>query len=567
MAEIKKYFDATALSALVAQIKAEDAKVKEYVDKHIEDAGKTYDVAGSAATAESNAKAYTDELANGQVKTNKEAIATLNGDANTVGSVAKQIAEAKALIDADVEAVDAKAVKNAEDIAAINHAETGILKQSKDYTDSEVAKVQSEVDALETYVGTIPDGATATNVIAYVQEKTSGIATEGAMTELGNRVTTVEGDVATIKGDYLKGTDKTELNGLIETAQATADGAQSYAEGVAGDLAEAVEALEGADADQIERIAALEGTIVGLSGAMHFEGVIETDPTTITEGYEQGDVVIHGNKEYVWNNGAFVEFGDASVNAEAITALTGRVTTAEGKISTLENEMDVVEGAVATKVEQSVYDQKIAELAGVDTALGNRITTLEGKFGGADGSVEDMIADAKAEAIEAAATDAASKDSALEVTLKKYADDEDAKIETRVDALEADTHTHANKALLDTYTQTDANLADAVTKKHEHANATELAKIADGDVAKWNVAEQNAKTYADGLDADMGARVDGVVSRVGALETASATHALASDLEAAVARIAKNETDIVANTSAINSFVAITSDEVNALFA
>lgn len=69
----------------------------------------------------------------------------------------------------------------------------------------------------------------------------------------------------------------------------------------------------------------------------------------------------------------------------------------------------------------------------------------------------------------------------------------------RVTTLEGATHTHANKALLDTYTQTEANLADAVAKKHVHTNATELNKIADGDKAKWDAMEQNAKDYADGL--------------------------------------------------------------------
>ena len=56
----------------------------------------------------------------------------------------------------------------------------------------------------------------------------------------------------------------------------------------------------------------------------------------------------------------------------------------------------------------------------------------------------------------------------------------------RVTALETDTHTHENKALLDTYTQTDADLTDAVDKKHAHANAEELAKFAAGDKAKWD---------------------------------------------------------------------------------
>lgn len=63
-------------------------------------------------------------------------------------------------------------------------------------------------------------------------------------------------------------------------------------------------------------------------------------------------------------------------------------------------------------------------------------------------------------------------------------------------------HTHDNKDLLDTYTQTEANLADAVAKKHEHANAAELAKIADGDKAKWDAAEQKAHTHANAEELD-----------------------------------------------------------------
>lgn len=38
-------------------------------------------------------------------------------------------------------------------------------------------------------------------------------------------------------------------------------------------------------------------------------------------------------------------------------------------------------------------------------------------------------------------------------------------------------HTHSNKSLLDTYTQTEANLADAVSKKHTHSNKTVLDGI------------------------------------------------------------------------------------------
>ena len=46
-------------------------------------------------------------------------------------------------------------------------------------------------------------------------------------------------------------------------------------------------------------------------------------------------------------------------------------------------------------------------------------------------------------------------------------------------------HTHSNKALLDTYTQTEANLADAVSKKHTHSNKSVLDGISAEDVASW----------------------------------------------------------------------------------
>lgn len=86
------------------------------------------------------------------------------------------------------------------------------LDEAKEYTDT-----------LKTYVGTIPEGATATDVVGYIQEKTSGIASEGAMTELSNRVGIVEGKVATIEGDYLTSTDKEELQTNIDTVSSAVE--------------------------------------------------------------------------------------------------------------------------------------------------------------------------------------------------------------------------------------------------------------------------------------------------------------------------------------------------------
>lgn len=69
-----------------------------------------------------------------------------------------------------------------------------------------------------------------------------------------------------------------------------------------------------------------------------------------------------------------------------------------------------------------------------------------------------------------------------------------AALKEKVNAAAEGNHSHNNKALLDTYTQTEENLADAVAKKHAHANATELDKLADGDKAKWDQAVADVAT-------------------------------------------------------------------------
>jgi hypothetical protein len=69
--------------------------------------------------------------------------------------------------------------------------------------------------------------------------------------------------------------------------------------------------------------------------------------------------------------------------------------------------------------------------------------------------------------------------------------------DTRLVSLENVSHSHSNKELLDTYTQTEANLADAVAKKHEHGNKAVLDGITAEKVAAWDAAEANASAYTD----------------------------------------------------------------------
>lgn len=67
-------------------------------------------------------------------------------------------------------------------------------------------------------------------------------------------------------------------------------------------------------------IASLQNQIGGLSGAMHFKGVLEAVPEgEEVENYNDGDVIIVGHKEYVCNEGAFVELGDDSILGQAVS--------------------------------------------------------------------------------------------------------------------------------------------------------------------------------------------------------------------------------------------------------
>lgn len=64
--------------------------------------------------------------------------------------------------------------------------------------------------------------------------------------------------------------------------------------------------------------------------------------------------------------------------------------------------------------------------------------------------------------------------------------DLDDSLKTKINTAAEGNHSHANKDLLDTYTQTEANLADAVAKKHSHDNKAVLDGITSEKVSAWD---------------------------------------------------------------------------------
>ena len=177
------------------------------------------------------------------------------------------------------------------------------------------------------------------------------------------------------------------------------------------------------------------------------------------------------------------------------TALKGRVSTVEGKVTTLV-------GSDENKSARAIASEEVAKIvAGADasydtlkeiadwisnhktdaTAMNSAITALEGIVDGIGGEGE------KATVVEYV-TDAIA---ALKIGDYAKAADLTA-LAGRVTTLEGKAHEHANKALLDTYTQTEADLADAVSKKHEHSNKTVLDGITAEKITAWDKVSEKA---------------------------------------------------------------------------
>lgn len=111
-----------------------------------------------------------------------------------------------------------------------------------------------------------------------------------------------------------------------------------------------------------------------------------------------------------------------------------------------------------------------------------------------------------------------------------------AKLATEVQSDLDKAHEHANKALLDTYDQTNANIKDAVSKKHSHANAAELDKIATGDKAKWDATSTKVDGIAEGATKVEASATEGNI-KINGVETAVVTLATDEDVNAMLTEV------------------------------
>lgn len=285
------------------------------------------------------------------------------------------------LTGADISDITSKVEQAEQDIAALE------LLVGEDSVEDQIQDAIADLKLDETYdeLGAAEDALTQAK--AYADDLDEAMDERvGALEDKEDTWDTAATDVAAIKSDYLKSTDKSALEDAIgKKADSTTVSA----------LDKRVEDLEENDDEQDGRLDALESTIAGLSGAMHFKGVVGSDPTKITEGYNNGDVVIYGNKEYVWNNGAFVEFGDVTEESARIGSLENRMTNAESDIDDVESDLaDEIQRAEAAEAAAEDNAKKYAD--GLNSNMDTRVKALEDKKDAWDGAVTKSNANADA---------------------------------------------------------------------------------------------------------------------------------------------------------------------------
>ena len=472
------------------------------------------------------------------------------------GTVANAIKAAKDAADAAAAAVvtekeRAQGIEQGlqSSIDAINNTETGILAQAKDYTDTREGVLdgkittaqnaanaaQADVDALEGVVGSAGDTADKTTVFGKIA-KAQAQADKGVQ-DAATEKSRAEGVEAGLRTDLGQATDAAKADGsaFARIAQVKAD--------LTAEANRAIGIEQGLRTD----VDAAQDAIDVLNGGVDQEGSV--DKKIADKISEVNTAAGNLEKRVKANEDAIAVIngeGEGSIK-DAVAKLVNGAPEAMDTLNELANAITEHESTYQAYVAQVAKDiaaakqEAITEAGKLDTALHNTIT--------------GEIATAKSEAISAAASDAASKDEALENKLqgnidkkvdqsvydtkvaalekadtdnlaaaKKYADDEDAKIEavigTADDLATANTLYGKIKALQEKDASQDTEIgkkAAATDLDALEALVGEATDTKDNDTVFGKIAaEAGRATAAEGA---LSGRLDTAESKITALET------------------------------------------------
>ena len=334
---------------------------------------------------------------------------------------------------------------------------------------------QTSVNALSAKVGTVADNKTVVQMISDAQ---AAATYDDTTVKAGIKAN--KDDIATLNdlvGDTAVATQistavtaaKTELKGGTSDtdASATIAGAKKYADKLNTAMDTRVDALEAS---------------IGEGGSVSVQITAEINKL------DKADTAVAGKYvSAVSETDGIITVTRADLPDYSETYAAKKHTHAVADVTGLQTELDKVTTLIGNDASKSVRTIANEELAAqlIPENAKESLNTLQEIAQWIQDHPDDVTA------IHAAITALENKVGDTSVA---------AQIKAVTDPIAAKSHEHANKALLDTYTQTETNLADAVAKKHSHANATELAKFADGDKAKLDTAVQSI-TAGTGLKA------------------------------------------------------------------
>lgn len=373
--------------------------------------------------------------------------------------------------------------------------------------------------AIGNKVGDLTIGDTTHETVkAYVDAKTSGIATDAALGDLADRVAELE------KIDH-EHANKAVLDGITEEKVTAWDAAEQNAKDYADELAKNYDASGAAKTVQdnldaeIERAQGAEkaasdaaaGALaeaqkkvasVAAGDASVTVGGTSTEPTVAVKLDDSADNAIK-----LTENGLKVEIGAAPeytiVKAEnagdyaAVYNLTKDGTVVGASIN-IPKDMVVESGSVVENPEgqaEGTYIklvlQNVAEPLYIN--VGSLIEYVTSGSAAGDMVVISISDDHK---VTASITDGS-------ITL--------AKLSTEIQTAIGKAHSHENKDVIDGINADKVAAWDAAAEKaHEHANKDVIDGITAEKITAWDSAEKNAKDYADGLNTAMDTRVKDV---------------------------------------------------------
>ena len=437
-------------------------------------------VAGSVAKAIKDAIAALDLGNTYAAKVHGHEIADVNGLAEAIADAKKAGTDADAALEAYKKTNDEAVQANADAIAAINNADNGILAKAKEYADGKDGAIAAAQKAGD-------------DAMAEAMKKVASIAAADASVTIAG--TDTAPTVAVKLDPAANNALKLEEDGLKVVIPAAAEySIVKDADG--GDYAAVYHLTKdgvnvGAAINIPKDMVVKSGSVVGDEIVLVLNDEAATEikiPVAslieyVTSGSATGDMVmIHIDDEHK----VTATITDGTIT---LAKLHTDVQTAINKAHVHENKT-VLDGIDANKVAAwDAAEQNAKDYADdLDEAMNERVEALEA----IDHSHANADVLAGITAAQVSAWDAA------EQNAKDYADGLDEAMDARMQAVEGQKHEHANNALLDTYTQTEENLADAVAKKHAHANHAELDKFVDGDKAKLDSAVQSVTAAENG---------------------------------------------------------------------